>query len=342
MLMLRREALSGAGLAQLNDLRPVEAALAYASLGWPVMPLAWMSGDRCACKTGRHCEHPAKHPLIADGLKGASTDPSQLHQWWEHWPQAGIGVRTGAVSGLLVLDIDAAHGGWATASRLSAAGQEISRATLQANTGGGGCHLVYAHPGAPTRVPNLVGHLPGIDQPTPGIDLRGDGGYVVVAPSGHRCGSSYSWRLDPDPLSAPPAWLSKALAPLTAPAPQPLNGTRVWGYAAAALRSEAARVANAPEGVRNDRLNRSAFSLGTLVGAGALPRDQVEASLTQAAAAAGISTREAARTIASGLAAGVGRPRELRGTPAPRRHPAPRYSARRTTTATPARKGPRL
>lgn len=340
MVMLRREGLVGASLAQLNDARPVEAALAYAGLGWPVMPLAWMSGDRCACRTGAHCEHPAKHPLIADGLKGASTDPSQLRQWWGHWPQAGIGVRTGAVSGLLVVDIDVAHGGWDTASQLYFRGQEIEGGTLQANTGGGGLHVFYAHPGPGANVSNTAGRLPGVGS-TPGIDLRGDGGYIVAPPSGHRSGGRYEWRSTDWLLAHPPEWMTKAI--VSAPAvPKPTTSAPRPGYAEAALIGEAARVANAPEGVRNDQLNRSAFSLGTLVGAGALPREQVETSLTRAAVAAGVSTNEAARTIASGLDAGMARPRELPTRPAPRRHAGPNYSPHRTTTTKPGRKGPRL
>ena len=70
-------------------------------------------------------------------------------------------------------------------------------------------------------------------------------------------------------------------------------------------------VERTPEGSRNDRLNRAAFSLGTLVGAGALRRAEAEGALLSAAAVAGLPPAEAARTVASGLDAGAERPRYL-------------------------------
>jgi hypothetical protein len=80
-------------------------------------------------------------------------------------------------------------------------------------------------------------------------------------------------------------------------------------YAAAALRYETRAVAEAPQGTRNVRLNRAAFCLGTLVGAGHLPRGDVESALTCAALTSGLPAGEVAATLRSGLEAGIARPR---------------------------------
>src|SRR5262249_9708 len=120
----------------------------------------------------------------------------------------------------------------------------------------------------------------------------------------------------------PPDWL---IALLTTPGPNHANGQHVNGegrdgaipvarlsdYVSAALANELAAVAAAPEGKRNDQLNRSAFSLGQLVGAGMIEREVVERSLIGAAAGAGLDCGEVERTVKSGIEAGILKPREL-------------------------------
>jgi hypothetical protein len=80
-------------------------------------------------------------------------------------------------------------------------------------------------------------------------------------------------------------------------------------WAAAALRGELERVRLAAEGSRNHTLNRAAFALGQIAGAGVLDAHEVEAHLRHAASAAGLGVREASLTIRSGLSAGLARPR---------------------------------
>jgi hypothetical protein len=75
-------------------------------------------------------------------------------------------------------------------------------------------------------------------------------------------------------------------------------------YAEAALAAEADRVARAPVGARNDTLNRAAFALGRLVGAGLLDEASVRRELARAARHAGLGRAETVRTIRSGLTAG--------------------------------------
>jgi hypothetical protein len=136
------------------------AALVYAARGWPVFPVN------------------GKEPLTARGFKDASLDPAGIRAWFDCYPEAGVAIATGAVSGLVVLDEDTPHGGGGSLAQLSRLPE-----TYTVLTGGGGKHYYFAHPGEP--VPCSAGKL------GPGLDVRGDGGYVVAPPSVHASGRPY-------------------------------------------------------------------------------------------------------------------------------------------------------
>lgn len=309
--------LNHADLLAVNDMTTAQAGPAYASAGLPVFPVAGIVSRHCSCPRATACDHPAKHPLVAGGLRSATTDLAQVTAWWRRWPWANIGLATGSVSGLVVLDVDPRSGGAASLDDLRQRGLDVP-ATIKQHTGGGGAHLFYAHPGIP--VPNSAGHLPGAGD-TPGLDLRGDGGYVLVAPSRHISGRRYRWENSSGDVAGPavlPGWLQPVEQP-GRPAPAMVsNEASLERYVRVAVEREAERVARAKGptqgrhgGTRNDTLVRSAFSLGTLVGAGALQPDHARTALLAAAGQAGLSAREAERTIASGLDAGRQRPRRL-------------------------------
>jgi hypothetical protein len=287
----------------------LEVALRYAAHGWPVLPLHTPGGDaRCSC-TAAGCGSPGKHPRTAHGLHDATTDLDRIRHWWQQWQHANLGVATGAASGLLVLDIDLPEGP-ATLARLQTEHGRLP-ATCEQRTGSGGRQLLFAHPGQP--VVNRTGVQPG-------IDVRGDGGYIVVPPSTHASGARYRWtgRVPPAP---PPGWLLELLdrtrtpdiAAVEVPAVALPAGSREQRYAASALHRELAGVASAVEGSRNDSLNRAAFNLGQLAAAGLLDPDQVAVELERVATGVGLGPVEARRTIASGLAAGLQRPRTAPG-----------------------------
>jgi len=111
----------------------------------------------------------------------------------------------GAVSNLVVLDVDARHGGEESLAALVRAHGVLPR-TIEAETGGGGRHLYFAHPGG--VVPNRAGLAPG-------LDLRGDGGMVVAPPSLHASGRRYRWKRPPEqsPLAPIPEWLLRMARP---------------------------------------------------------------------------------------------------------------------------------
>ncbi|MCW5593785.1 MAG: bifunctional DNA primase/polymerase [Burkholderiales bacterium] len=145
-----------------------EAALAALARGWSVIPVL----------------ERAKRPAIAwREFQARCPRPAELEVWLHHMPRANIAAVTGAISGIVVVDVDPAHGGEESVAVIE---REIGPlpATVESRTGGGGRHLYFAHPGG--HVGNRAGILPG-------IDLRGDGGVIVLPPSIHPSGNAYAW-----------------------------------------------------------------------------------------------------------------------------------------------------
>ncbi len=154
-------------------------------MGWKIFPLHSIHGGKCTC-TKCQCPSPGKHPRTRNGLKDATIDRKTITNWQQRLPESNIGILTGSESGIIVVDIDAGKGGLESFSRLSKAyGSNISE-TLIADTGGGGFHLVYQMPDI--HIKNSQSAL------DVGIDVRGDDGYIVGAPSNHISGKPYVWR----------------------------------------------------------------------------------------------------------------------------------------------------
>jgi hypothetical protein len=184
------------------------AALDYAARGWPVFPVWWASKEGCACGKA-DCEHPGKHPigkLAPNGRNSATMNPGIIKKWWGKYPQANIGIATGPESGLLVVDLDPRNGSEASLKRLEREHGALPVFTPKVHTGGGGEHSYLAHPGHKVKSDSgIAGYS--------GIDIKGDGGYVLAPPSTHISGKPYSWRISPgQPLAPCPQWLLKLLA----------------------------------------------------------------------------------------------------------------------------------
>jgi hypothetical protein len=283
----------------------LRSALDAADRGWQVFPCHGIDRRlRCAC--GRaDCGSPGKHPLLKHGLTEATTDTHVLASWWRRWPQANLAVRTGVESGLVVVDVDPPIG-FASLTSLEQTNASLDR-TCIVRTGSGGAHYYFAHPGGGARIANRASSVLG-----QGIDIRGDGGYVIAPPSLHASGNSYVREAhgEPPPM---PTWLVELLTierrhePVD---PRQIRGDRgVSAWAATALAGEIERVQTAAEGTRNQTLNRSAFVLGQIVGGGHLEHDDVADLLGQAGLAAGLGEREVRMTVSSGLRSGAHRPR---------------------------------
>jgi hypothetical protein len=154
-----------------------EAIHEYMIRGWSIIPIR--TGDKRPLVRWEEFQH--RHPSEAEA-----------RGWLRQWPEAGIGVVTGPISGLVVVDVDPGHGGDESLEKLEREHGALPM-TVECRTGGGGRHLYYAHPGGLIR--NKVGLAPG-------IDIRADGGYVVAPPSLHASGSRYVWVEGRTPESA--------------------------------------------------------------------------------------------------------------------------------------------
>ena len=107
----------------------LEQALNYARRGWPVFPVHSATNGTCSC--GRpDCRHPAKHPRTSNGFHDATTDEHQIREWWTQALHANIGIPTGRVSGILVIDVNPRNGGEA---RLHALNEEHNLPSILAS-----------------------------------------------------------------------------------------------------------------------------------------------------------------------------------------------------------------
>ncbi|MEY6434208.1 DUF3987 domain-containing protein [Thioalkalicoccus limnaeus] len=224
-----------------------DAALTHATRGIPVFP----------------CNPENKRPLTAHGFKDATTDKDQIRQWWQRWPNALIGMPTGAVTKVFVLDVDndplTGKDGESSLFQL-VNGHGSLPDTVEAMTPRGGRHIYFRHPGGDVRIPNSASKL------GPNLDIRGDGGYVILPPSRLPDGRCYAWEGSSDPTegarsAAAPDWLLNAvLAPPTAEAPS-------------------AQTSAAPDQIESGRRNDTLFRLGRSLRAKGLTDGAVLAAL---------------------------------------------------------------
>src|ERR1035441_6600317 len=98
------------------------AARWYATHDFPVFPLHSAPGGVCSCGD-LDCQNPGKHPQTAHGFKDATQDQDRIAAWWKRWPDANVGIPTGAASGLLVVDCDPRNGGPADRSEQKSGGE---------------------------------------------------------------------------------------------------------------------------------------------------------------------------------------------------------------------------
>ena len=227
----------------------LDAALAYARHGWHVFPCHTPRPDgKCSC--GKPCDRVGKHPrwqegTLEHGVTDATNDPATITAWWHTWPDANIGGAAGAKSGFDAADPDG-EAGLDDLARL-----EVKHGALPDTptsiTGGGGKHLLFKHePGKKNTV----------DADDLEIDLRTDGGYIILPPSLHKSGRRYEWEAsahpDDTPLAVMPSWL-RALFPDRDAPPRPTAITTTNGTTGTQT--------DIPEGRRNSTLTSKAGSM---------------------------------------------------------------------------------
>ena len=163
-----------------------QAALDYLGRGWSVIPI----------------RERAKRPAVAwKAYQSKYVSEETLHEWFQRSPNYNVAIVTGALSKLVVLDVDPRHGGKESLRELEREHGPLPK-TMESITGGGGRHVYFSHPGG------VVHNRANIQ---PGIDLRGDGGCIVAPPSVHPSGKPYRWKKGHAPgdvkLARLPDWL---------------------------------------------------------------------------------------------------------------------------------------
>lgn len=292
---------------------PLELALDYSKgRAWPVFPCRAQDEETTDWSTGEITTLYVKSPYTPNGFRGATKSERLVRELWRRHPNAMVGIPTGAPIGCWVLDIDTHKGGGETLAALLEANGELPE-TLTASTMSGGRHYYFKHVAGVRNRGGL-----GI-----GIDVRGDGGYVIAPGSLTIEGGRYAWENDAEPAEAP-EWLLELVLPKAAPEPGAYHSAAIAGagenpsYVAAAVKAELDELAGTVQGGRGEALNRAAFKLGQFVAAGAISRSEAEVELYTAAVANGGAhtdgDKETHRKIKRGLDAGTREPRSI---PAP-------------------------
>jgi hypothetical protein len=258
-----------------------------------------------------------KHPLCPNGFHDATTNENKIHEWWQTWPNAMIGIPAGPRSGIWVLDVDIDAkkniDGHETMARLGIEYGPLPL-TLCSITPRGGKHYLFRW--------NAINIRNSVEEIGPGIDVRGNGGYFVAPPSVRADGAAYRWENATAAIVEAPAWLSELA--LTASSngaarriildlntvngpPRKSSSARDYVWARAALQREC-DVLNT-----NAALNVAAFNLGQIVAGGELTEQEVIAALIAGAEACGLIVEygepSVFKTINSGLHAGMKFPR---------------------------------
>lgn len=250
------------------------AAIGFANLGIPVFP----------------CVPGSKQPLTPNGFHDATSSSDIVHDWWQRTPRANIGLPTGARTGVVVVDVDLHPGGngFAAFERARSEGH-AARWGLVVRTPSGGIHAYY--PSTPGREQRSW------QVPSAHVDFRGDGGYVIAAPSCAEVnGASTSYEVIAtatrlaEPVDA--HRLRKFLEPPRRTPPMPSSALMAGGCRPEAL---ARVVALTPEGGRN----RALFWASCRMVEAGQSRDNALDYLTPAAQHAGLPDREIESTIDS-------------------------------------------
>ncbi len=222
--------------------RMAEAATSYAAKSWHVLPVHTCADGACSCGKNT-CYHAGKHPRTRRGVHDATTDVLKIKRWWHSWPDANVGIATGSVSGLVVIDLDNKNG---------KSGEENFRALADKHGGmpstmtvvtGNGLHLYFRHSG--------VGIKSSTSKLAVGVDVRADSGYVVAPPSIHESGRRYALQDDHEVLDLP-QWLEEQITSSS------VRGQTEDNEAGVGLLQEKGDVL---EGQRDDTLTRRAFSM---------------------------------------------------------------------------------
>jgi putative DNA primase/helicase len=253
-----------------------------------------------------------KKPAIKDWQRRATKNRRIALRYFRRPNEMNYGVLLGGDSNVFVVEYDGLDGK-ESLTALTKANGFVRTLTVESHRG----EHSYLRAPAGFRVRNSVGRI------AKGIDIRGEGGFVVGAGSTHPTGSIYRFKhgRGPDdvPIADAPLWLLRMLAKLTPPRGEkriqakiaPINSIRATACAQKALEQEIDRLRHAPKHQRNNTLNLCSFKLGQLIAHDLLDTAHVKSALTEVADEIGLDSDEIPRTIKSGLQAGIKCPRNL-------------------------------
>lgn len=304
------------GIQNGADTRMREAARWYAgTFGWHVVQAHHITLDgHCSCGD-RDPEHTykqgGKHPVPKKWNENATNDPAVIDTLWRARPKANLLLKTGRDSGVFALDVDPDNGGDVGLAALIYKRSPLPT-TFTTHTGSGGTHYLFAYP-ADFDITNSTKALR--EMGIAGVDVRGEGGCLVLAPSVSGKGP---YTCDQAPIAPAPEWLLDILRPkqkqAPIPAQRPASEPRrdldhLDQYTRKALDAECEAIRSAPEGDQNNTINVAAFNVGTLVGAGALSEREARDELLSACRSGNHPENRAVPTVESGLRAGIAQPR---------------------------------
>ena len=277
----------------------MDEAISYAQRGWSVLPLHNVDSEgRCSCGDTEKEHARGKHPRVKGWAEQDPASVADVVTWWEKWPEANVGLATGQASGFFVLDIDPKHDGDKRLAELIAENGPLP-VTYTVSTGSGGTHYYFLMPDF--EVTNSPGRLP------KGIDVRGTGGQVVAAGSKTDLGT-YEVATDLD-IAEAPSWLLEMVRPTEVVVAEAGSDRELSDYVRSALEAEVQAVRDSGDGERNNQLNRSTFSLATMVPHEVIDEETITKAMTIAGEAVGLDSKEVSATIASGLKGGKAKPR---------------------------------
>lgn len=277
----------------------------YLAKGWRIFPLHWIENGSCTCRKGSECRSAGKHPRNQNGFHGATTDLVLIRSWLIRWPRANLGIATGGLESVVIIDVDPRHGGLKSLAELEDRYAMFPQ-TYTVKTGSGGFHFYFTMCGIDPPIRNSAGYLGA------GLDVRGEGGYVVVPPSENQMGE-YTVEVNAD-VAPIPRWVIDLLhAPKRA---RPTShsdvsrfttqgGLTTVGVTPRDLDDAVMEMIRTPEGCRNPTLNFIAFWAGRRIKQGVLDLNEAVDRLTAAAALVGLDNEEIERTLWSGLTAGI-------------------------------------
>jgi len=219
-------------MTENNENTMLNAAIAYAKRAWFVFPV----------KPG------GKVPITSNGLHDATRDARTIREWWYYHPNANIGINCGK-SKLVAVDLDVKHGhdGPGTWEDLRQEHGIDDQGAIVQLTPSGGQHLLFRTNGDPIKSGILA----------EGIDIKSDGGYIVVAPSRTDVGE-YAWELSAHPDDQPLASLPRELETLLQKAQARIGAAGLWNEA---QDSQAADSEPILRGQRNNALTSLAGSM---------------------------------------------------------------------------------